>query len=68
MIYVVEIRDTFRESLDEIYAYHEQRKSGTGTDILAAVWDKIEALEQNPKVYQTRYDDIRVAPVKVGFF
>lgn len=68
MKYVVEIRDTFRESLDEVYSYHESRKAGEGTDILEAVWDKIELLESNPKLYQIRYDDIRVAPVKAGYF
>ena len=68
MNYIVEIRDAFRESLDEIYRHHENRKPGEGTDILVAVWDKIEALEQNPKMYQIRYKDIRVAPVKTGNF
>ena len=68
MKYTVEVRDTFRESIDEVYEYHEKRKSGEGSDVLEAVWDKIEALELNPKMYQIRYDDIRVAPVKVKYF
>ena len=68
MKYVVEIRDAFRESLDEVYIRHETRKPGTGSDLLAAVWDKIEALEENPKMYQIRYKDRRVAPVVVGTF
>jgi hypothetical protein len=68
MKYVVEVRDTFAESIDEVFAYHEQRSPGEGTDVLEAVWNRIEALERNPKVYQVRYDDIRVAPVNVKSF
>lgn len=68
MKYVVEVRDTFTESIDEVFNYHESRNPGEGTDVLEAVWDKIEALEHNPKLYQIRFDNIRVAPVKVKYF
>lgn len=68
MSYVLEILEEVQESVNEIYRFHEDRKPGEGTDILAGLWDKIEAIEQNPNQYQVRYKDRRAAPVHVRSF
>lgn len=68
MNYELVLSEQAEESINDIYRYHQDRKPGEGTDVLSAIWDKIEALEQNPNLYQIRYEDRRTAPVKVGSF
>ncbi|MEM7375045.1 MAG: hypothetical protein AAF587_41005 [Bacteroidota bacterium] len=68
MKYIVVLSEQAEESINHIFRYHQDRKAGEGTDILSVIWDKIEALENNPKMYQIRYEDRRTAPVKMGSF
>lgn len=68
MKYELEIADSARLAMDDIYRFHEDRKPGEGTDILSLIWDRIDFIEQYPKRYQIRFEDKRTAPVRLKSF
>lgn len=64
MAFAANISEVAEKAIKSAKDYHDSKIMGSGTELLSEVLDSLDRIENNPFMYQIRFDTIRAAPVK----
>ncbi len=62
--YTISYEPLVEKDLKESITYYNSRQKGLGSRFHSEYLFFIEAIKKNPLIFQTRYNDIHVAPLK----
>jgi len=61
MKYNIEISEIAEDEMQEAYLWYETQREGLGERLQQRIDEMIESIEDNPRKFQVRYEDVRIA-------